>query len=133
MVKNFTNEDGRVKGMLLRMQMVLIVSTKKALRASDQRISQLMAMFGTMQALMVRLLQVLKLSMDNTSTLMQHSRLRVLLGEMRWYTHSKYDAATGERLTNEFSGNRRQQLYHIGATVSKIGEVKIGAHTYYFA
>ena len=43
-----------------------------------------MAMFGTMQALMVRLLQVLKLSMDNTSTLMQtEAKLRVVLLRMQ--------------------------------------------------
>ena len=39
-----------------------------------------MAMFGTMQVLMVRLLQVLKLSMDNTSTLMQmEAKLKVVV------------------------------------------------------
>lgn len=69
-------------------------------------------MFGTSGALMVRLLQIIKLSMDDTSTLKMEAKLKVW-----WWnadgTYSKYDAATIERLTNEFftTGDNRLLLY----------------------
>ena len=49
-------------------------------------------------------------------------------------TYSKYDAATGERLTNEFFTTGDNNWYYIGANGKSVtGEVKIGDDTYYFA
>lgn len=49
-------------------------------------------------------------------------------------TYSKYDAATGERLTNEFFTTGDNNWYYIGANGKTVtGEVKIGDDTYYFA
>ena len=49
-------------------------------------------------------------------------------------TYSKYDAATGERLTNEFFTTGDNNWYYIGSNGKTVtGEVKIGADTYYFA
>ena len=49
-------------------------------------------------------------------------------------TYSKYDAATGERLTNEFFTTGDNNWYYVGSNGKTVtGEVKIGADTYYFA
>ena len=75
-----------------------------------------------------------KLSMDNTLTLMQtEAKLREGVKNADG-TYSKYDAATGERLTNEFSTTGDNNWYYIGANGKTVtGEVKIGDDTYYFA
>ena len=49
-------------------------------------------------------------------------------------TYSKYDAATGERLTNEFFTTGDNNWYYVGSNGKTVtGEVKIGDDTYYFA
>ena len=49
-------------------------------------------------------------------------------------TYSKYNASTGERLTNEFFTTGDNNWYYIGANGKSVtGEVKIGDDTYYFA
>ena len=49
-------------------------------------------------------------------------------------TYSKYDAASGERLTNEFFTTGDNHWYYIGANGKTVtGEVKIGDDTYFFA
>ena len=49
-------------------------------------------------------------------------------------TYSKYDAASGERLTNEFFTTGDNHWYFIGANGKTVtGEVKIGDDTYFFA
>ena len=49
-------------------------------------------------------------------------------------TYSKYNASTGERLTNEFFTTGDNNWYYIGANGKSVtGEVKIGDDTYFFA
>ncbi len=53
------------------MQMVLISKVQRRFRRQTNQFFTTDGNVGTIRALMVRLLQVLRVSMDNTSTLMQ--------------------------------------------------------------
>ena len=73
-----------------------------------------MEMYGTMQALTVRLLQVLKLSMDNTSTLKKMEvKLKVALLRMQMVPI----ASTMLQQVNVWLMNSSQQVITIGITL----------------
>ncbi len=79
-----------------------------------------------MQAPMVRLLQVLKLSMDNTSTLMTEAKLRVVLLRMQMVLIASMMSVTGERFWLSSSSQQGDNnWYYIGANGKSVtGEVK---------
>ena len=80
---------------------------------------------------MVRLLQVHKSSMANTYIFnADGSQVKGGVVKNADGTYSKYNASTGERLTNEFFTTGDNNWYYIGANGKSVtGEVKIGDDT----